>query len=107
MSQLTPDPKTAMVDDMDFTFVNGIFMPLTLAAGDTIEYPTPETIVIHLSSKPSVSDHTIMLPAEDVTIYTKNILTIQHRTRAVTELTIEQKMEWQKTLAEAGATTKH
>jgi len=99
------DPKVKVLDDLDFTFSNGLVMPLTLdkEAGDVVEWNTHEdAIVIHLSSKPS-QDGESRLPAEDITVFRKNILLIQHRVREVTELTSAQKREigdWKKTLQE-------
>lgn len=100
------DPKVKLVDDLDFTFSNGLVMPVTIdkSAGDTVEWDThADAIVIHLSAKPA-QDGESSLPAEDITIFKKNILLIQHRVREVTELTSAQKRQlaeqWNKTLQE-------
>ena len=103
------DPKVKTVDDLDFTFSNGLVMPITIdkAAGDVVDWNIHEdAIVIHLSAKPS-QDGESTLPAEDITVFRKNILLIQHRTREITELTSAQKREiseWKKTLQEVPKT---
>lgn len=102
-----PEPKVKSIHDMDFTFSNGIVMPITIdkEAGDEVDCDTnKDAIVIHLSAKPSLDGKSV-LPAEDITVFRHNILVIQHRIREVTELTKEQQLVWQKTLQEAGATT--
>lgn len=101
-----PDPKIRKVDDLDFTFIDGFLMSLTIdkELGDSMEYPTPDTIVIHLSEKLS-TDGLSTLPAEDVTVYVKNIITIRHRTREITDRTLAQELEFQKTLQEMATST--
>lgn len=96
-----PDPKVKIVRDLDFTFINGVVMSYTIdeEAGDSMEYPTPETIVIHLAARTSV-DELSFTPAEDITIYVKNLCSIEHRKRQVTERTLAEKIEWQKTFQE-------
>lgn len=99
------EPKVKTVDDLDFTFSNGLVMPITLdeSAGDTVDWDThKDAIIIHLSAKPSMDGET-KLPAEDITVFRTNILLIQHRVREITELTTSQKQEmidWKKTLQE-------
>jgi hypothetical protein len=97
------DPETRDVNDYDFTFVGGILLPVTIdeKAGDSIEVD-PLYTKIHLSSKPSPGNPMAILPAEDLTIYNSQLLSVQHRVRQVTLLTEEQKFEWNKVLKTLG-----
>lgn len=96
-----PDPKTRQVSDMDFTFTNGVVMSYTIdkEAGDEVEYPTPETIVIHLAPRVS-SDGMSYVPGEDITVFVRNLTTIEHRKREVTERTLAERLEWEKVFQE-------
>lgn len=100
----SPEVKRT-VDDYDFCLTGGMVMPVTIdeAIGDTVSF-TPDGVVIHLAIKPSYNDPTKTLPAEDITIFTKHLLFVQHRRREITQLTPEQQHEWLKTLQEAGGT---
>ena len=92
-----PDPKTRTVDDFDFTMVDGVFMSFTVdkELGDSME-SLPDAFIVHLTAKPTV-DGTEMMPAEDVTLFKRNIITIQHKTKEITEQTAAQKLEYIKT----------
>lgn len=94
-----------VVDDYDFTFLNGMVMPVTVneTVGDTIHFDSAE-VRIDLSSKPSINDPAYMLPAENIVIYTKHLVTWQHRIRKVVAITPEQQHEWTQTLKEASGT---
>lgn len=89
------------IDDYDIVFENGMMMPLSLdkGLGDTINFGA-EVINVNLVVKPSQNDPTKLLPAEDTTIYLKHVVSIQHRTRKVAELTPEEKHAWHKTWQE-------
>lgn len=101
-----PDPKTRLVSDMDFTFTNGVVMSYTIdkEAGDEVEYPTPHTIVIHLAPRIS-SDGLSVTAAEDITIFVRNLTTIEHRKREITERTLAERLEWEKTFQEMATKT--
>lgn len=92
---------TKFVHDYDVLFTSGMVLPasLDLEAGDTIDFNL-DTILIHLAPKPSQNNPDVTLPAEDITIFVKHVLSIQHRTREVLGLTPEQNHEWRKTLSE-------
>jgi hypothetical protein len=94
-----------IVDDYDLVFSSGMMLPVTLdkSAGDTIEFDK-DVITFRLTAKPSINDPDITLPAEDITVFTKHLVTVQHRTREVRELTPEQQFEWKKHLKEVGGT---
>ena len=94
---------TKVLDDYDFLFSSGVMMPVTIdsVAGDTITY-YQDVIRVDLSAKPSQNDPSKILPAEDVTIYTKHLLSIQHKQRVVTQLSHDEQYEWQKTFNEMG-----
>jgi hypothetical protein len=96
----TPD-EVKVVDDYDITFQSGFGMPLTvdIEAGDTITF-SDDAILVKLASKPSSTNSTKMLPQEDITIFTKHIVAVQHRERRVTVLTPEQQHAWNQTLSE-------
>lgn len=87
-----------ILDDYDILFESGFMMPLTidLDKGDTITFDD-KAILIHLTSKPSRNNPDKFLPAEDITVFTPHIISIQHRTREVTELTPNEKASWAKT----------
>jgi len=90
-----------VVDDFDITFMNGLFMTITVdkASGDTVDFATsPLTTIFHMAEKPSPTDAKITLPAEDITIFMAHVLSIQHRTRTVIPTSPETRDEFQKVL---------
>ena len=95
-----PEIKKTLVE-LDFVFSSGHIMPITLDAskGDTYD-ESDEVITIDLTSKPSANDPSMTLPAEQVTIYKKHLISIQKRKKEVLELTAKQKFEWSKTFKE-------
>jgi hypothetical protein len=95
-----PDPLKRQVHDYDLSFVGGVMMPVTIdeLAGDIITFIpntiNPEQIVIILAEKPSTTNPKTLLPREDIQVFVKHLLSIQHRRREVTDLTDTQKAEW-------------
>lgn len=99
-------PQTnKLVEDYDFTMTSGLMLPVTLDlnAGDTIDFGL-DVILVYIASKPSITDPDKMLPAENMTIFVKHLVSVQHRTREVPDLTPEQAFEWKKTLADINKT---
>lgn len=96
----TPEVKK-ILDDYDILFQSGFMMPLTidLEKGDTISFDD-KAILVHLAAKPSKSDPNKLLPAEDITVFTPHIISIQHRTRELVEPSPEEKLKWAKTWAD-------
>lgn len=100
MKVTTPEIKR-LVEDYDIIFVSGQVMPITIdpSVGDTFAtFPSSEIIKIHLSPKPSPSDKNKTLPAEDITVYLKHVISVQRREREVVELTPEQRAEWERAM---------
>ena len=93
--------KTFILHDYDIVFSNGMMMPITvnLDLGDTIEIGDTR-LIAHLTAKPSLSDIKKNLPAEDITIFLSQVVSIQHRERSVLELTPNEKVEWAKLFEE-------
>lgn len=93
------------VTEYDFVFTSGMMMPLTVdtLAGDKITFGT-EYIQAYLAPKPTLNDPDKFLPAENITLFTKHVLSIQQREREVTDMTPEQQFEWKRTLQEATGT---
>lgn len=103
----SPDPLKKLIEEFDFTFQNGMTLPISLdkTAGDEVDLDTyPHAILIKLAEKPSLVDSTKMLPAEKITIFTTHLLTIQQRTKEVEDITQEQKDIWKKTIQEISKT---
>ena len=100
----TPDTKK-IVEDYDILLTSGMLMPITinLDAGDTIVF-SDQVIKIHLVSKPSMNDPTKMLSAQEITIFTAHVISIQHMTREVIGLTPAEQFEWNKTMHETSGT---
>lgn len=94
-----------LVHDYDIVSRSGMVMPITIdvEAGDSIKY-NDLTILIHLASKPSQTDPDRTLPAEDITIFTNQVFSIQSREREITLQTSEQKEAWKNLIHELGAT---
>lgn len=90
------------VEDYDFTFVDGVSMNVTvdISKGDTVK-ETESRIHIYLTAKPSRNNPNKILPAEDTTLFKRQLVAIQRRTREVTGLTTEQQFEWDKTIEAA------
>lgn len=93
----SPDPKKKTVVDYEFTFAGGTQLPVTIdaEAGDTVSYEhAPVAVVINLVAKPSIVNPAVMMDAEEITVYQAHLLAVSKRVREVTELTEEQKVEW-------------
>jgi hypothetical protein len=73
-------------------------MPITvdLERGDSISFDD-KAILVHLAPKPSKLNPENTLPAEDITIFTPHIISIQHRVREIVELSPNEKAEFQET----------
>lgn len=97
-----------LVDEYDFIFSSGMIMPLTIdkSQGDSIDF-VEEGVVVKLTPKPSLSDPDVMLPGEEVTLFSKHLLAIQHRRREVVDLTPEQKYEQRNFFKNINDTVKH
>ena len=94
-------PEPYEVEDYDLTFVNGLFMTVTVdaKAGDAVDYDTsPLTTIFHLSEKPSPTNAKLTVPAENITIFMNHVLSVQRRTRIVVQPAPEVKDEFQRTL---------
>lgn len=88
-----PDPKTRVVHDFEFTFVNGHAMSFTIdkEAGDEITIDGPmDTMIIYVTAKPS-PDGTFMYPAETATLTKAHIVSIKRTERVIQDLTQAQK----------------
>ena len=97
-----PNPKTHIVHDMEFTFVNGHVMNFTIdkEAGDEMLMDGPlGTIIVNVTSKPS-PDGTFMFPAETATLTRAHVVSIKRVEREVVELTQAQKELWKTTFQE-------
>lgn len=96
----TPEVKR-VVDDYDFVFSSGHVMPVSVDVdlGDSVEF-TKYGITINLTAKPSIHDPEKMLPAEDITIFARHLISVQHRKREIVELSPNEKAEWVKTFKE-------
>ena len=95
---------TKILNDYDIIFSSGMVLPITvdLALGDSVTV-TENIMSFHITSKPSSNDPSVMLPAEETTIFLRHVISIQHRRREVVELTKEQRSEWHKTWQELTA----
>ena len=100
----TPELKQT-IDEYDIVLKTGQVLPVVcnFRVGDTFKVGDTE-ILVNLVPKPSMNDPTKMLPAEDITIFKAHVVSIQHRTREIVELTPAQKAEWQKTFQELSGT---
>lgn len=108
---ITTPLEKRTVDDYDVLFESGMVMPITVEpdAGDQIQFGD-NIIRVHLAAKPSRNNPEKSLPAEDITLFVRHILSIQHRVREVVEQTPEERNEWQKAfdqLSGASDVTKH
>lgn len=107
--RLETPPIVKVVHDYDITFDSGQFLPITVdtEAGDTIDFGD-HAVIIKLVQKPSLNDPDKLLPAEEITIFSKHITVVQHRTRKLTQLNPSQQAEWRKAFQEmTGEGTNH
>lgn len=100
---ITSDPLSRTVIDYDFTFANSAVLPITLDPkyGDSIEFGD-KTVRIDLKAKPSLTDPTQSLPAEEVIFYLQHLVVIQKRERVIQALNPEQQYEYKQALAALG-----
>lgn len=96
------DPRK--VDDYDITFENGLTMPITIDKenGDTIEFDDG-VVRFYLAEKTTIGSDD-KLPAEDITLFIKHIVSISHRTRTVVPVTPEQRDLFKSSLHKLSAT---
>jgi hypothetical protein len=89
------------LDDYDFVFESGMILPLTIdqSVGDKMHIDN-DLVLIYLTAKPTASDPTVVLPAEDITIFKKHLVYVQHKQREVTSLTADQQNAWNRTVQE-------
>ncbi len=99
------DVEPRVVNDYDILFLNGISWPITIdeVAGDKIDF-LPDRIQVHLAGRPSVSDPSKALPAEDQTVYLTNVIIVAKRKRLTTPQSPEQKVEYTEILKKATKT---
>lgn len=88
-----PDPREIIRDEYDFTFSNGLLMSFSVAKdlGDTVDFDTsPMAVRLHFAAKTSSTNPDTKFPSEDITLLMQHVISIAHRTRAVTLPTKEQ-----------------
>ena len=95
-----PEVKHTL-DEYEIVFESGMVVPVTvnLDLGDTYE-EGPDVILVSLVAKPSLTDPTKTLPAEDIRIFKSKVASINHRTREVVEATPEVKEDFRKLIVE-------
>jgi hypothetical protein len=102
------EPTPRMVDEYDNIFVNGMAWPLTIdqEAGDSIDFQ-PERINVRIAGRPSPSDPSVKGPDEEQTLYTSNIIIVNHRKRVFTPAPFEQRVELQELIKQKASKTVH
>lgn len=92
-------PEARTVHDYDYTFTTGLFLSVTVdeTAGDQMS-SSGDKVYFIIAEKPSPADPKVTIPAEDITIHTNHIVSVQHRSRIVTPPSPEQREEFQKTI---------
>jgi hypothetical protein len=85
-----------IAEDFEFQFLGGATHPVTLypASGDSMSID-PDNIKISMAERVHPMDPDMKLPAEDILIFTRNLLWVRHRQRVEVPPTPEQKREWQ------------
>ena len=101
--QISTPLSKRYVNEYDIVFESGQMMPLTLdlVAGDTFVNDGTK-LIVNLVAKPGLTDPSQSYPAEDIVIFLNHVISIQHRVREITELTPDQKAEWEETLHRLG-----
>lgn len=106
--QIETPQEMKVVDEYDIATDAGLVMPITIDAkeGDTFE-EHDDRFIIHLVPKSSIYDSAKKHPAEDITIYKRHVISLNHRIREIPPLTPEQQFQWQKTAQELGTKAIH
>lgn len=94
---VNPHIEPHIVDEYDVLMDNGLLLPFTIDKdnGDTVDFDTsPLTIHFNLAAKRSISNPELMLPAEEITLFVKHIVSITHRTREVLPPTPDQQEQF-------------
>jgi hypothetical protein len=90
-----------LVEDWNFTFVNGFLLSISVdaAQGDTvIQDPEARTIEFYIEERPSLVDPEVAaFGKEHITIYLPNVLSLSRRMRAIQDATPEQQEELKQT----------
>jgi hypothetical protein len=97
--QIETSTPSKTIEEYDISILSGMVLPVTIdaKAGDTYEELT-DRIKVYLAPKPGVPGSDKNLPAEKIEIYKAHVVSVNHRTREVPQLTPEQQAEWQKIL---------
>jgi len=78
------EPK--IITDYDITFDNGLFTTISICEsdGDTVDRDTsPLAMLFYLAPKPSVSDPSVKMPAENVVVFLNSVVMLAHRQREI------------------------
>lgn len=96
------------IDEYDVTTASGLAMPITIdsKAGDYFDEGV-DRIKVYLAPRSSIYDSEKKLPAETITIFKAHVISINHRTREVPQLTPEQQYQWSKVAQELGNKLTH
>ncbi|MGD9685355.1 MAG: hypothetical protein AB7W16_29650 [Candidatus Obscuribacterales bacterium] len=99
----TTSKPTRIVEDWDFTFINGSTISIVIdrEEGDTCEFsPNSPFVRLHRVERPSAINPMEKLPPEEFFISVANVLGIRKQQRTVSPLSIEEQQEWQEVLEE-------
>jgi hypothetical protein len=90
---IQPHITPKLIDEFDILFESGLPMPITIdrEAGDTIDMSDPNIAIFTKAAKPSLSNPDVMIPAEEITVFMRHVLTVTHRAREVYPPTPEEK----------------
>lgn len=99
-----PLPEPYEVEDLNFTFANGVIVPITIAKdlGDSIDWDTnPMAVRFFIAPKPSILNPELELPPGELTIMLKHVIMIEKRKRLVQPPSKEETDLFQRTLHKA------
>lgn len=102
--QVESNTTTRILDEYDITFSNGKIISISIckAEGDSADFDSnPNRIQFHITEKKESALDGSDIPAQSITVYTSQILTIQHHTRTVRPPSAEQREAWKKTIKDA------
>jgi hypothetical protein len=77
--------KPRILDEFDLMFSSGILLPITIDkdAGDTVDMSNADYAIFNITAKPASNNPDTLLPAEEITVFLRHVISVTHRVREI------------------------